>query len=353
MRWRLLRTARRTSQLGIVQRRHQRRFPRKERTHRACSVSPFTLVPLPTYILGPVTASQSKLYGKSVEDGGDLCSNLTYLGRRGFFTLSSGLQIAYLSGIYDETIYSKSERDPEHFLKEDTDYLLSRTTGTDYMGVDILLTTEWPKSVSNFAASPEGLDTNNVGSAPISQLAQALKPRYHFASLMKTFYERSPYRNHKILQESQTHVTRFIALANTNNPDKKKRYLYAFNVAPMATMMREALIVQPPNVTECPYQSLGVQQKQSLKTEQQKSYFFDMGSGQESRKRGDSQQYEQGPHPKQHKPPSQCSITAQSTTSSCLSLHTLSSKQLIKSCIKAAIFLTICWLTGLRFVKTA
>ena len=31
------------------------------------------------------------------------------------------------------------------------------------------------------------------------------------------------YRNHEVLSSEQKHVTRFIALANVGNPDKKKR----------------------------------------------------------------------------------------------------------------------------------
>ena len=100
----------------------------------------------------------------------------------------------------------------------------------------------------------EGFDTRQVGADPISTLAMRLKPRYHFAGTHHKFYERTPYRystlyicngcspvhmtsstctvesailfyvrNHRILQEDQQHVTRFIALANVGNPDKKNR----------------------------------------------------------------------------------------------------------------------------------
>ena len=105
----------------------------------------------------------------------------------------------------------------------------------------------------------EGFDSRQVGAEPISTLAMRLKPRYHFAGTHHKFYERTPYRyntlyciiiiicngcspvhmasstctvesailfylrNHRILQEDQQHVTRFIALANVGNPDKKNR----------------------------------------------------------------------------------------------------------------------------------
>ncbi len=40
----------------------------------------------------------------------------------------------------------------------------------------------------------DGLDLSAVGAKPLSKLAMCLKPRYHFAALHQTFYERIPYR---------------------------------------------------------------------------------------------------------------------------------------------------------------
>ena len=34
----------------------------------------------------------------------------------------------------------------------------------------------------------------HIGGEPLSRLAMVLKPRYHFAGLQHTFYERIPYR---------------------------------------------------------------------------------------------------------------------------------------------------------------
>lgn len=56
----------------------------------------------------------------------------------------------------------------------------------------------------------------------IGDLVLALRPRYHFSGLQGAFYERTPYRNHRMLAESTKHVTRFLGLAKVGNPDKKK-----------------------------------------------------------------------------------------------------------------------------------
>ena len=46
--------------------------------------------------------------------------------------------------------------------------------------------------------------------------------RYHFAALGNLYYERSPYRNHIVLTEPATHVSRYIALAEVGNKQKQK-----------------------------------------------------------------------------------------------------------------------------------
>ncbi|XP_062504190.1 CWF19-like protein 1 isoform X2 [Corticium candelabrum] len=216
-------------------------------------------VPLPTYILGPVTANQVEFYDSN-EDGGELCPNLTYLGRRGVFTLTNGLQIAYLSGVCRNSTDSKTDDGDRkiscHYSASDVDYLLSLATGKDYNGVDIFLSSEWPRNIWHYTTQPTGVDIETLGSDTVASIARALKPRYHFSALAKIFYERAPYRNHKILRESQTHVSRFLGLANVSNSDKKQKYLYAFNITPLNKMDRESLIVQPANTTECPLKSV-------------------------------------------------------------------------------------------------
>ncbi len=40
----------------------------------------------------------------------------------------------------------------------------------------------------------DGLDLSAVRAKPLSKLAMCLKPRYHFAALHQTFYEKISYR---------------------------------------------------------------------------------------------------------------------------------------------------------------
>ncbi|KAJ8299800.1 hypothetical protein KUTeg_023860 [Tegillarca granosa] len=169
--------------------------------------------------------------------------------KTGRFTGSSGLQIAYLSGL------ESSNSDDTHFSQKELSALTMPALSTnDYQGVDILMTSQWPKGVEKYGLpvvsnlyeivfSVDGFDTSS-GSEAISQLAMILRPRYHFCGLQGVYYERQPYRNHKVLAEKERHVTRFIALA---------KYLYAFNIVPLSSMDKEELTKQPQGCTECPY----------------------------------------------------------------------------------------------------
>jgi len=77
------------------------------------------------------------------------------LGRRGLYTGSSGLTVAYLSGT--ETS-SRSGREPvtgdTHFTAVDIDDLCQSLTGvSQFRGVDLLLTSQWPRGVNKYATA--------------------------------------------------------------------------------------------------------------------------------------------------------------------------------------------------------
>lgn len=232
--------------------------------------------PIPTFVLG--ANNQETVHFFPHVTGCELAENITFLGRRGLFSGTSGLQIAYLSGTE-----SQDEPTPAYsFSSKDVTELKSSLLSTpSFKGVDILLTSPWPRDVESFANSPGQIDTKKCGSTLISDLAASLKPRYHFAALEKAYYERLPYRNHTVLQETPQHVTRFIALAEVGNTSKKK-YLYAFSIIPMSLMDPAELVKQPQDVTENPYRKLrkGTQKTKVLGCAEQEEpacqFFFDL-----------------------------------------------------------------------------
>ncbi|XP_075459167.1 CWF19-like protein 1 isoform X2 [Ascaphus truei] len=203
--------------------------------------------PIQTYVLG--SNNQDTVKHFEDVDGCELAANITYLGRKGLFTGASGLQIAYVSGME-----SASDPAPAYcFTAKDIMSLkTSLTSNAKFKGVDILLTSPWPKDVCNYGNAPADVETRKCGSAFVANLASSLKPRYHFSALQGESYERLPYRNHLVLQENAQHVSRFVALASVGNADKKK-YIYAFSIVPMGAMDHAELVKQPLDVSENPY----------------------------------------------------------------------------------------------------
>ncbi|XP_053385187.1 CWF19-like protein 1 isoform X2 [Mercenaria mercenaria] len=247
-------------------------------------------VPLPVLILGPNKGEHVHWY-KDMQ-GGDLCENVTYLGKKGLYNGSSGLQLAYLSGTQSDFI-----SDNTSFNALDINSLTDPVKNdSKFKGVDILITSQWPEGVEKYSTELEGFSSSDCGSEALNELAIRLRPRYHFCGLEGVHYERQPYRNHKVLAEPARHVTRFIALANVGNENRKK-YLYAFSMMPMSQMDAAELVSQPLDVTECPYKE---NSSVSVQAERQDQYFYDVKDDSGGKKRraeggADKQQ-------KKHKP---------------------------------------------------
>ncbi|KAJ6654040.1 hypothetical protein lerEdw1_007549 [Lerista edwardsae] len=237
------------------------------------------------------------------------CVCFVCVGRKGVFCGASGLQIAYLSGI--ESLGEAQVPGYCFSAKDVSDLQASLLSVPKFKGVDLLLTSSWPKGVETFANSPVSIwlgveescfgwlsvccvctqgdtDTQKCGSGLISLLAASIKPRYHFAALQKTYYERLPYRNHTVLQGAAQHVSRFIALANVGNADKRK-YLYAFSIVPMSSMDPAELVRQPQDVTENPYRRPGGENRAQLmaqaEAEPASQFFFDLSSERQGKRR--------------------------------------------------------------------
>lgn len=140
---------------------------------------------MPTYILGPNKLEHTKYY-ENLENG-EICSNLTYLGKRGIYTVSSGLKIAYVSGIEAP---EKDSNQEIHFNIDDvksvaTSCLASNNTSGEYRGVDILITSQWSAGTKK-----DEPNTSNL----ISWISSEIKPRYHFCGLNDSYFEPPPYR---------------------------------------------------------------------------------------------------------------------------------------------------------------
>ena len=197
-----------------------------------------SLLPIPTFILGPNLPKETSCFSKLEATGVEICPNLVYLGTHGVYKAANGLRIAYLSGVYESAEFKRLSREQSCYYTEmELNYLLGYCRKEGISGVDLFLTAEWPSQIQSSPDAP--------GAYPISLACLALKPRYHFAASQNRFYERPPYRNHAVLSERSTHVTRFIALAEFGNKDKQNKFLYAFNTEPLSTLDPIILMSQP------------------------------------------------------------------------------------------------------------
>jgi len=69
------------------------------------------------------------------------------------YTTACGLSIAYLSGIDDGAVTDGGDVNQDvHFTPSDIDMLcLSMTKDSKFIGVDILLTSPWPRGIEKYA----------------------------------------------------------------------------------------------------------------------------------------------------------------------------------------------------------
>jgi len=246
-------------------------------------------VPIPTYILGPTDPSQLLSYPDL--GGCELCENVIYFGKQGCFTTKEGLKIVYISGVQAEDSLSAKSH---NYTVEGLNSLEAnlRWDNAKYAGVDILLTSDWPKGITNnLPQNPDAVDDLKLGSALVSRLALLSRPRYHFSGLHGEHYERPPYRNHQSGSEISKHVTRFISLAKVGNKEKKK-WLYAFNITPLTQMNHHELVAQPQGVTDMPFREQHITIDTGGKSQQ---FFYDMnaktddgeGKGKKRKREGD------------------------------------------------------------------
>lgn len=224
--------------------------------------------------MGPTQPGQLESDFKDT-DNGEICQNLTYLGKRGLYTASSGVKIAYLSGLEGPT------SDETHFDMGDVEQVrnacLSSNMASDFRGVDILMTSQWPKGIDPKA--------DESASTLISWLSTQIRPRYHFCGRNETHHEHMPFR---IPANECTELqlsTRFISLAELGS---KSKNIYALSVTPVDKMKLIDLIQKTTDETENPYAQLDFSNFLPKRLNQEgNQYFFDMNSfgGERGRKR--------------------------------------------------------------------
>eukprot|EP00108_Taenia_solium_P012041 TsM_000997800 transcript=TsM_000997800 gene=TsM_000997800 len=204
-------------------------------------------------------------FGENGEEFDKICEDPS-TSQQGTYTTISGLRIVYVS------VSPSVEADSDTWVTE----FPSLEADPSFSGVDLLLTCQWPTYIvpPNDPLSSKVADQTSLC---VAHIAKSVTPRYHFVATNGVFYERKPYRNHRVLQEKEKLVTRFIALA---------KYLYALKVKPVDKMSQIELCAQPPDVTDNPYfdnldRTAVLKPKESsgtvLQEVQTEQYFYAMG----------------------------------------------------------------------------
>ncbi|KAI9742517.1 MAG: hypothetical protein M1835_003058 [Candelina submexicana] len=198
-------------------------------------------VPLPTYFaLGSHTLPQRVI--EKLESGGEVCSNLYFLGKRTTIKTSEGIRIVALGGTLDPNVTVGLSKDIYlPFYTQDD----AKALGGAH-SADILITNDWPSSIR--VGSKVGFTTDQgkpTSQECVATLCSILKPRYHF-STFETFYEREPFF-HPEDASGDRRITRFISLAPYNNPSKQKS-LYAFSL----DLSTSNPVTLPPGTTASP-----------------------------------------------------------------------------------------------------
>ena len=117
-----------------------------------------TKVPVPIYLLGPTNENQNH-YFPDIE-GCELATDIIYLGKIGLLTTSQGLKLAYVSPqVNFDAVKSLEVR--------------IQCDQSDFQGVDILMSSEWPLGLGSGDDQVKKTD----GKPHVTRLAVKLKPR--------------------------------------------------------------------------------------------------------------------------------------------------------------------------------
>ncbi|CAG4946990.1 unnamed protein product [Colias eurytheme] len=248
-------------------------------------------VPVTTYVFGPSDPNHVKYYG---EEGSEIVPNVIYMGRRGIFTTSADVKIAYLTGL------SRRELGKEipSCMFEPSDCSAVRDAcyraQSEYRGIDVLITTLWPMGIQQDECQKVNVEEERLSNL-IAWLSIHVKPRYHLVPSPDKHFERQPYRNQAVHQDYRECATRFIALAPVGNKAKEK-WIYACSLQPITKMRMTELLQGTIDETECPFNPELLKQHQPGKVVQisgNGQFFFNMDagdddSGKRKRKSGDN-----------------------------------------------------------------
>jgi hypothetical protein len=218
-------------------------------------------VPLPTYFTVGSHQMPKEAIDKLEQNDGELCPNLYYLGRRGALTTSEGVKIVALGGVLENSATLPPNVN-EKYLSQYTEFDARTLAGSEH--ADILITHQWPKSITDGSKIAVDTSTSPEGQQCLAELCSAVKPRYHFSSAAEFFFEREPFFHLPSEDDPDIrHVTRFLNMGPSQNKTKQK-WLYAFSLdpkVPQTTNLPAGTTVTPFQITPLKRRDLPSQQE--------------------------------------------------------------------------------------------
>lgn len=179
-------------------------------------------VPVPTYFALGDRPFPAAVVEKITSDGGELCPNLSVLGRKVSIKTADGFRIVAIGGQHAESSDVAMDEYAPVYTDKDVE------SAKDFKEADILITSDWPAGIRDgSSAKYPGHTLSGVHS--LGELVAALKPRYHF-STSAAFFEREPFFHNG---PAPRPVTRFLSFSSFGHPSKQK-WLYAFQLEPSA-----------------------------------------------------------------------------------------------------------------------
>jgi hypothetical protein len=100
-------------------------------------------IPIPTYFV----CGNEPQFTLLQDDNKEVCTNLKFLGRSGIRDIA-GLRVAFLSGVYQPESFRNADQPPSfcHYTRSDVKLLLEAPRSGFENGVDIFLSSEWPRN---------------------------------------------------------------------------------------------------------------------------------------------------------------------------------------------------------------
>ena len=179
-------------------------------------------VPLPTYFSLGTRPLPEAVVEKLESTGGELCPNLSILGRNVSIKTVEGFRILAIGGAFTNARPTTQGQYEAQFTRHDVGEL-----SKEGLDADILVTSEWPEHVRKVSRVLYNDDKQPFEVPALTSLVEATTPRYHL-SVSPHYFEREPFSHPG---EWPRKVTRFISLAPLGNTEAEKS-MYAFSLSP-------------------------------------------------------------------------------------------------------------------------